>query len=453
MGNSEVGHLNIGAGRIVPQEITRLDREVESGGFWTNPAFLGACEHLRTTGGLLHLLGLLSDGGVHSSERHLDALLEFAQRQHLDAERVQLHAFLDGRDTPPRSARRYLDGVEASMKRLGVGRIATICGRYYAMDRDQRWDRTERAYQALTHGVGHLSETAQAGLEAAYLREQGDEFVEPTVIASRERGRIRSGDAVIFFNFRSDRARQLTEAFIDPKFNGFPRDQVTDLRFVTMSRYREDFDCPVAFPPSYVKGILPEVVSRAGRSQLRIAETEKYAHVTFFMSGGDEREFPGERRILIPSPRVATYDLQPAMSAAAVTDTLMQELSGDQAPDLTILNYANADMVGHTGKLDAAIESVRTLDHCLSRLVPKVLELGGCLVLTADHGNCEMMVDPDSGEPHTAHTTNPVHLLLIDRSLQGKSLKSGGRLCDIATTILPLMGIEADPSMEGVNLL
>ncbi len=453
MGNSEVGHLNIGAGRIVWQEISRIDREIELGSFAKNPAFLQALAQVKRTGGKLHLFGLLSDGGVHSSDQHLAALLDMAAAEGLSADRVLLHAFLDGRDTPPRSAARYLTAVSAKMSALGTGRIATLCGRYYAMDRDQRWDRVERAYRVLTDGVGHQFQDPQAGLEAAYARGEDDEFVLPTVIGDKDQGRVRAGDAVIFFNFRADRARQITDAFISPGFEGFARELITDLVFVTMGRYRQDFDCPVAFAPSYLKGIMPEVVSAAGLTQLRIAETEKYAHVTFFMSGGDERELPGERRILVPSPRVATYDMQPEMSAAELTDALLAELDSENPPDLTILNFANADMVGHTGKLDAAIQSVRTLDNCLARLVPRVVDSGGYFALTADHGNCEMMIDPETGEPHTAHTTNPVPFLIMGEDLKGRSLQSGGRLCDIATTILPLMGLAPHPSMEGVNLL
>ncbi|MHC4515711.1 MAG: 2,3-bisphosphoglycerate-independent phosphoglycerate mutase [Planctomycetota bacterium] len=449
MGNSEVGHLNIGAGRIVWQEISRIDKTIRDGSFFTNRALIGAVEHARQRGSTLHLMGLCSDGGVHSSDQHLSALLLLCKQNDLVGDRVQLHAFLDGRDTPPKSALGYIEAVEKEMSKLGVGRIATVSGRYYAMDRDKRWDRTKTAYDALVLGEGLAQPTATAAIEAAYGRGETDEFVMPSVVAGASS--IRDDDAVIFYNFRSDRARQLTAAISQEKFDGFERPRLL-VHMVSMTRYRQDFDCPVAFEPSYLKGIFPEVVSAAGLTQLRIAETEKYAHVTFFLSGGDEKEYPGEQRILIPSPKVKTYDQQPEMSAVLVTDKLLAVLA-ETPPDVTILNFANADMVGHTGDLDAAVSAVRTLDDCLSRIVPRYLELGGTVAITADHGNCELMVDPETGEPHTAHTTNPVPFLMVGRDVERKRLKSGGRLCDIATTLLPLLGLPPDPSMEGVSLL
>jgi 2,3-bisphosphoglycerate-independent phosphoglycerate mutase len=452
MGNSEVGHLNMGAGRIVWQEITRIDRAIASGEFARLPAFVDAFEHVQRSGGAVHLMGLVSDGGVHSSDRHLEALLEMARRAGLDGRRLFVHAFLDGRDTPPRSAQRYVAALEKRMGQLGVGRIATVVGRYFAMDRDKRWDRVARAHAALTAGEGLRAESAQAAIEAAYARDEGDEFVQATVIGDPKAGRMRNGDSVIFFNFRADRARQLTEAFLARDFAGFPRRAQPEVYYATMTRYRADFRCPVAFQPQYLRGIFPELVSRAGLSQLRIAETEKYAHVTFFMSGGDEKEYPGERRVLIPSPKVATYDLQPEMSAREVTDALLRELDTNR-PDVTILNFANADMVGHTGCLEPAVRAVRTLDQCLARIVPRVLRDGGHVLITADHGNCEMMVDPETGKPHTAHTTNPVPFLMVGKDLIGRTVRGGGRLCDIATTLLPMLGLAPDPSMEGVNLL
>ncbi len=453
MGNSEVGHLNIGAGRIVYQEITRIDREIREGRFAKNAALLSAIAHAQKTNGTLHLLGLVSDGGVHSSDAHLKALLEMCKAQGLLGDRVCLHAFLDGRDTPPRSAQPFVERVEGWMRELGTGRTATVVGRYYAMDRDKRWDRVQKAYDALTLGQGYAAATAQEAVRAAYARNEGDEFVLPTVIGSPDRGRIRTGDAVIFFNFRTDRARQLTEAFVTREFAGFPRATVPHVHFVTMTRYREDFPCPVAFAPQNLKGIFPEVVSGAGMRQLRIAETEKYAHVTFFFSGGDEKEYPGERRILVPSPKVATYDLQPEMSAVPVTDALLQALQSAERPDVTILNFANADMVGHTGDMQAAIRAVRTIDQCLGRIVPAFLERGGTVAITADHGNVEMMVDPVTGQPHTAHTTNPVPFFLAGDAVRGRKLKAGGRLCDIATTLLPILGLPRDPGMDGIDLL
>ena len=452
MGNSEVGHLNIGAGRVVYQEITRIDREIREGRFQQNAALRSAIDHAQRGKGTLHLFGLVSDGGVHSSDQHLLALLRMAKAAGLAGDRVVLHAFLDGRDTPPRSAQTYVQRVLHWMGETGVGRIATVIGRYYAMDRDKRWERVQKAYDALTLGRGHTAATATAAVEAAYARNESDEFVLPTMIGSPDHGRVRSGDAVIFFNYRTDRARQLTDAFVGADFQGFARTTVPTLHYVTMTRYREDLPCPVAFPPQSLDGIFPQVISKAGMRQLRIAETEKYAHVTFFFSGGDEKEYPGERRVLIPSPKVATYDLQPEMSAVPVTDALLQELASGQRPDVTILNFANADMVGHSGLVPAAVKAVQTIDQCLSRIVPAYLALGGTVAITADHGNVETMIDPVTGEPHTAHTTNPVPLMIAGESVRGRTLKGGGRLCDIATTLLPLLGLSKASGMDGVDL-
>ncbi len=452
MGNSEVGHLNIGAGRIVFQEITRIDREIREGRFQTNAALLSAIDQAKKSGGTLHLLGLLSDGGVHSSDRHLKALLGMCKAQGLTGERVVLHAFLDGRDTPPRSAQGYVERVETWMRELGTGRIGTVVGRYYAMDRDKRWERVQKAYDALTLGTGFAAESAQAAIAAAYARAETDEFVLPTMIGSPDRGRVRTGDAVIFFNYRTDRARQLTDAFVGRDFTGFPRASVPIVHFVTMTRYREGLPCPVAYAPQNLDGIFPQVISQQGLRQLRIAETEKYAHVTFFFSGGEEKEYPGERRVLIPSPKVATYDLQPEMSAGLVTDALLQELGGALCPDVTILNFANADMVGHSGVIPAAVKAVQTIDQCLARIVPAYLKLGGTVAITADHGNVEMMIDPVTGEPHTAHTTNPVPFVVCGEAARGRRLRSGGRLCDIATTLLPILDLPLAKGMEGMDL-
>jgi 2,3-bisphosphoglycerate-independent phosphoglycerate mutase len=452
MGNSEVGHLNIGAGRVVYQEITRIDRQIEDGHFAKNSALLSAFENAKKSNVTLHLFGLVSDGGVHSSDRHLRALLEMAKQVGLSGDQVALHAFVDGRDTPPRSAQRYIESVEGWMAELGVGRIASVIGRYFAMDRDKRWERVQLAYDALTLGQGQSAESAQAAIANAYKRGENDEFVKPTVIGSPDQGRVRTGDSVVFFNFRTDRARQITEAFVSHGFTAFPRASFPVVSFTTMTRYREDFSCEVAFPPQNLKGALPEVVSNAGLTQLRIAETEKYAHVTFFLSGGNEREVAGERRILVPSPKVATYDMQPEMSAGRVTDALLQELASSNRPDVTILNLANADMVGHSGIVPAAISAVQTIDKCLSRLVPAFLKCGGTAAITADHGNVEQMLDPETGGVHTAHTSNPVPFVVCSDALANRQLNSGGRLCDIATTLLPILGLDKAESMEGVDL-
>jgi len=452
MGNSEVGHLNIGAGRVVYQEISRIDRDIEQGGFASNAALKSAIDHAQKTGGTLHLFGLVSDGGVHSSDRHLRALLEMCKAAGLTGERVALHAFLDGRDTAPRSAQGYVETVEKWMQELSVGRIASVIGRYFAMDRDKRWERVRKAYDLLTLGQGETAESAQQAIANAYERGENDEFVEPTVIGSPDRGRVRTDDAVVFFNFRTDRARQLTEAFVSHDFEAFPRASFPVVHFVTLTRYRDDFPCPVAYPPQNLKGILPQVVSEAGLSQLRIAETEKYAHVTFFFSGGDEAELPGERRLLVPSPKVATYDMQPEMSAVQVTDALLAELEGDNCPDVTILNFANADMVGHSGVVPAAIKAVQTIDQCLARIVPAFTKRGGTAAITADHGNVEQMIDPETGGVHTAHTTNPVPLVVCSDALVNRSMKANGRLCDIATTLLPILGLDKAKGMEGVDL-
>ena len=452
MGSSEVGHMNIGAGRIVWQEISRIDQAIADGDFFAIDALVGAVDHAAATGGTLHLLGLLGDGGVHSSDEHAKALLRLCSNRGLIGPRVVFHAFLDGRDTPPRSACKFVQEMEREMSDLGTGRIGTVCGRFYAMDRDCRWERTKQAYDLLVGGIGKSASTAIEALESSYAAGKGDEFVDATVVGSPEGGRIRDGDSAIFFNFRTDRTRQLTQALVLKEFDEFDRRSTPDFHLATMTRYRSDFSCPVAFEPQYLKGIFPQVVSEAGLTQLRIAETEKYAHVTFFMSGGDEKEFSGERRILVPSPKVATYDLQPSMSAPQVTDQLIAAM--DMAlPDVTILNFANADMVGHTGIVPAAVEAVRTIDECLARIVPKYLSLGGTVAITADHGNCEMLVNPDTGEPHTAHTINPVMFLLAGPDLGVRSLSPGGRLCDIAPTLLPLAGLEPHPVMEGTNLL
>lgn len=453
MGNSEVGHLNIGAGRVVWQDITRIDRAIQDGSFQVNRALMEPIEHARRLGKTLHLMGLVSNGEVHSSDRHLVELVRMAQAAGMERDRIAIHAFLDGRDTPPRSALEHLGRLQQALDGIGAGRIATVIGRYWAMDRDKRWERVQKAYDCLSLGLGDEAETWAQAVEQSYANDVGDEFVEPTVIGSRDRDRIRADDGVIFFNYRADRARQLTEAFLFDDFAGFPRASRRKVCYATMTRYRSGYPCPVAFAPQSLEGHLGQVVSEAGVRQLRIAETEKYAHVTFFFSGGDEAELPGESRILIPSPKVATYDMQPQMSAVEVTDRLLGALDAEDAPGVVVLNYANADMVGHTGVFDAAVDAVRSIDGCLERVVKRVVGMGGRVAITADHGNCEMMLDPETGRTHTAHTTNPVPFLIAGDDLVGKSLRSGGRLCDIATTLLPLVGLEPHRDMDGVNLL
>ena len=454
MGNSEVGHLNIGAGRVVYQEITRIDREIREGRFQQNAALRSAIDHAVKQKSALHLFGLVSDGGVHSSDQHLQALLQMAKAGGLTGDQVVLHAFLDGRDTPPRSAQHYLAAVEGWMAQLGVGRIGTVVGRYYAMDRDKRWERVQRAYDALTLGQGHTAATAQAAVAAAYARNEGDEFVLPTVIGSPDHGRVRSGDAVIFFNYRTDRARQLTDAFVGADFQGFPRTSVPKLHFVTMTRYRDDLPCPVAFSPQSLAGIFPEVVSKAGMRQLRIAETEKYAHVTFFFSGGEEKEYPGERRVLVPSPKVATYDLQPEMSAADVTRLAKEAiLSGKYG--LVVVNYANPDMVGHTGSLPATVKAVEATDRGVGELLAALDQVGGRALVCADHGNAEQMWDPTVNGPHTAHTLNLVEVFVVGKDFAAgrTKLRTGGRLADLAPTALALMSLPKPAEMTGESLI
>lgn len=455
MGNSEVGHLNIGAGRIVYQDLTRINLALRTGEFFTNPVLSGSMARCKNGGTRLHLLGLVSDGGVHSHLDHLVGLVEMAARQGL--KEVYIHAFLDGRDTPPRSGHGYLEKLQGELTRIGVGQVATVSGRYYAMDRDKRWDRVELAWQALVGGSGVLSADPLTAVRDAYGRDQSDEFVKPTVIVGgdgRPVAAIATGDSVIFFNFRADRARQLTRAFTFTDFIDFPRFGRPQLaEFVTFTAYEKDFDLPVAFPPQHLNHILGEEVSRHGLLQLRIAETEKYAHVTFFFNGGREEPYLGEERVLIPSPReVATYDLKPEMSAPLVTEALLASLAESRFK-LIVLNFANCDMVGHSGILAAAIAACETVDHCLGRLVAEVLRQNGAVLITADHGNAEIMIDPKSGGPFTAHSANPVPFLLIDQVHQGGKLTDGGSLKDIAPTVLELLGLPVPVEMEGVSLI
>lgn len=453
MGNSEVGHMSLGSGRVIYQNITRIDQAIADGSFDENPVYTEAIDAAVSRGGAVHVMGLLSPGGVHSHERQLFAALRLAAAR--GAKQVFLHAFLDGRDTPPRSAQASIDKAEALFAELGTGRIASLCGRYYAMDRDQRWDRVEKAYNLLTEGdADQRAPSATEGLAAAYERDESDEFVAPTVItdAGGSAARIEDGDTVLFMNFRADRARQLTRALTDPAFDGFQRRVQPRLAgFVQTTEYAADIQAPCAFPPEAPANGLGEYLAGAGRTQLRIAETEKYAHVTFFFSGGREDEYDGETRILVPSPDVATYDLKPEMSAPEVTDRLVEAI-GSGAYDLIVCNYANGDMVGHTGSYEAAVAAVETLDACLGRVEAAVLEAGGRALITADHGNCEQMVDYESGQQHTQHTTDLVPLVYIGREPVGLD-PAGGILADVAPTLLALMGLPQPPEMTGHSLL
>ena len=455
MGNSEVGHTNLGAGRIVYQDLVRINRAVEDGSFFKNDALLLACRRAKESGGALHLMGLLSDGGVHSHVEHLLALLELARRE--GVARVYIHAFMDGRDTPPKSGLGYMAELEKRLREKGHGQVATVSGRYYAMDRDKRWDRVALAYSAIVRGDGYRAASGVEAMESSYAHGETDEFVKPTVIVSSDGkpvGPVRDGDAILFFNFRADRAREITRAFTDPGFKDFDRVAVPRLSaYVCMTEYDRTFGLPVAFAPTDLTEIFPEIVSRAGLKQLRCAETEKYAHVTFFFNGGRELTFPGEDRILVPSPRdVKTYDEKPEMSAREVTDKLAAAIGTGQY-GFVLVNFANPDMVGHTGKLDAAVKAVKVVDECLGRLWQAARKQGMAMLVTADHGNCEMMTDPVTGEPHTAHTLNPVPFILADPDLKGAKLRSKGVLADVAPTALQVMGLPQPKEMKGLGLV
>jgi 2,3-bisphosphoglycerate-independent phosphoglycerate mutase len=452
MGNSEVGHTNLGAGRIVWQEITRIDRAIREGPFFQNPALCGVMEHVRGRGTTLHLLGLVSDGGVHSSDRHLRALLELAQRAGLRRSQVAVHAVLDGRDTPPRAGLEHVAALERDLARIGVGRIASVIGRYWAMDRDKRWERVERAHALFTRGVGEVHPDALAAVRSSYARQVGDEFVEPCVIGRPDLDRMRSEDGLLCFNFRADRMREILQALWEEPFAGFERGPRMGLEIATMTQYRGDFPFPVAFPPQELKGVFSEIVSAEGLRQERIAETEKYAHVTFFFSGGREEEVRGETRCLIPSPRVATYDLQPEMSAPGVTEAILRSL-GRGETDVYVVNFANADMVGHTGIEAAARAAVAAVDHALSQIVPATVLRGGLVAITADHGNAEQMWDVEHDQPHTAHTLNPVPIVLCAEDLRGARLRRMGILADVVPTLCELTGIPKSRGMDGLSLL
>jgi 2,3-bisphosphoglycerate-independent phosphoglycerate mutase len=451
MGNSEVGHMILGAGRIVYQDLTLIHKDIDDGVFYRNKTLLDAMKRTKQRNGRLHLLGLLGDGGVHSHQRHMEALIEMARRENVSC--VYLHLFLDGRDTPPHSGEQFLLALNEKLSGYPEVKIATVTGRYYAMDRDKRWDRVEKAYRCLTEGVGKKAASALEAIHQSYAESVTDEFVLPTVIEDlAPEGFIRDGDGVIFFNFRADRARELTRALTEAEFKEFPRPRRIDLAvFATMTQYDENFQLPVAYRPRELRQILGQVASDHGIRQLRIAETEKYAHVTYFFNGGEEKEFPGEERILIPSPRdVRTYDLKPEMSARQVTEALVKKFTAEDI-GLVIANFANADMVGHTGNFEASIKACEVIDECLGRVVDAALAKKARVVITADHGNIEQLVDYDTGMPHTAHTTNRVPLILIEESKSG-ALRPGAA-SDVAPTVLALMRIPQPKEMTGRSLI
>ena len=451
MGNSEVGHLNLGAGRVVPQDMVRISASIQSGEFFTIPALVELCRTIRRGGGTLHLIGLVGDGGVHALDRHLLAAVELGLRH--EVPRIAVHGFLDGRDTLPKSAAGFVTRLAEDLRRIAGPRaeIASLIGRYYAMDRDKRWERTRLAYDLLVNGVGTPATDPAAAVQAAYQRGETDEFVKPIVLAG-EAGPValmRPGDGVFCFNFRADRMRQIVRALAIPDFDGFPVPGRPPLHLVTMTRYDRTFPFPLAFAPFSLARILAEYLAELGRSQFHVAETEKYAHVTYFFNGGHEPPYRGEERVLIPSPRVATYDLAPAMSAEGITEALVGALEGREH-DFLLGNFANPDMVGHTGVLPAVISAVESVDACLARIVAACERSGTRLLITADHGNCEMMFDPQSGGPHTAHTTNPVPLVAVNTPID--QLRAGGALGDVAPTILQLLGLSQPDEMTGRSL-
>jgi 2,3-bisphosphoglycerate-independent phosphoglycerate mutase len=450
MGNSEVGHLNLGAGRVVKQDLVRISSAIADGSFFRIPAFVDACRRVKESGGTLHLMGLLGAGGVHAIDEHLFALMDLAERQ--GVARVALHLMLDGRDTLPKSALGYMQEALAYAK--GRARVASLGGRYYGMDRDRRWPRTELWYRAAVAGVGPTVADPVEAIRAAYERGETDEFIKPMVVVDAD-GRpvapMRDGDALICFNYRSDRMRQIVRAMTDPAFDGFDVADRPRLTVATLTSYDQTFELPVAFPPFSMARIVAEVVSEQGKTMLKTAETEKYPHVTYFFNGGEEKPYAGEERILVPSQKVATYDLMPEMSAPGVTDVLCRGIEGRQH-DFILCNYANGDMVGHSGSLPATIKAVETVDRCLARVIESAERAGARLLVTADHGNCEMMIDPETGGPHTAHTTSPVPLVLLDPAQGDAPLRSGGALCDVGPTVLRMLGIEPPAEMTGIDL-
>ncbi|GAB6138017.1 2,3-bisphosphoglycerate-independent phosphoglycerate mutase [Halanaerobaculum tunisiense] len=454
MGNSEVGHLNLGSGRVVYQDFTKINLAIEEDTLGDNEVIQEAITNVKENDSALHLLGLLSDGGVHSHNQHLYGLLEVAKKAGL--EDVYVHAILDGRDTPPSSAEKYVQELEEKMAEIGVGQIATLGGRYYYMDRDNNWERTEEAYNAMCFSQGNKAESALEAIKASYAEDTTDEFVLPTVIideAGNPVAQVEDNDSAIFFNFRADRARQLTRALNDVTLKGFERQEgYPEVHLVCITEYDETIDAPVAYPPEDIKNTLPEVLSDNDLKQLKIAETEKYAHVTFFFNGGKEKEYQGEDRELISSPDVATYEQKPEMSAYEVTDRLLEKID-DADHDVIVLNYANPDMVGHTGDFTAVQEAIETVDECLGQVIDALTEQGGAVLLTADHGNGEQMVDYETGDPFTAHTTNPVPLVYINDQAKDAQLIEDGKLADFAPTMLDLLGIEVPEEMTGQKLI
>ena len=454
MGNSEVGHMNLGAGRAVYQDLTRIDRSIREGDFFENQPLLAACDLCAGNGHALHIVGLVSNGGVHSHVRHLEALLKLAHDRKVS--QVFVHALTDGRDTPAAGGADYLTGLERVMEGLGTGRIATVCGRYYAMDRDHRWDRTRRAYDAIVLGEGRTVTSAGSLMTDSYATQVTDEFVEPGVVIGQDGrpvGRLHTGDQVVYFNFRADRARQLTQALtFGDEFDGFERRGHPKVGVTTMTEYDATYSLPVAFAPQQFSSSLADVIAAHGMTNLRLAETEKYAHVTYFFNCGEEEPYEGEERILVPSPKVPTYDLKPEMSAERITDQLVRDL-GTGRHDVIICNFANADMVGHTGNLDAAVAAVTTLDGCLLRIVSSIERANGSAVITADHGNAELMWDAERNGPHTAHTTNPVPVIVVNRELRGTghTLRDGS-LRDVAPTMLRMLGVPPPAEMTGRDL-
>jgi 2,3-bisphosphoglycerate-independent phosphoglycerate mutase len=453
MGNSEVGHLNLGAGRVVAQDLVRISQSIKDGSFFDIESLVAMCECVRTTGGTLHVVGLLGNGGVHALDRHVLAAIELGVRHGVS--RIALHGFLDGRDSPPKSGRSVLDQLMGNLAEFDESRvvIGSLIGRYYAMDRDRRWDRTRLAFDALSEGIGRQVTDPRKALEEAYAAGETDEFVKPIVLVTdtgAARAPIRKEDAIFFVNFRADRMRQIVGALSIQSFDGFATGHAPVTNAVTMTRYDDRFGLPAAFAPATLSRILAELLAEADLTQFRTAETEKYPHVTYFFNGGIETPFPCEERVLIPSPRVATYDLEPEMSAIGITDAFCGALERADH-DFLLCNYANADMVGHTGLVPAILKAVETLDGCLDRVVRSALASGTRLLVTADHGNCEVMIDPDTGGPHTTHTTNPVPFVAVGTEIQ--SLRNGGALCDVAPTILQLMGLEQPTEMSGRSLM